>query len=134
MYFLEFISVYLLGAVGYGSLEILWRGHTHWSMLLLGGLCFYLIYLISTRMAEPLWKALIMCGAVVTSLEFAVGCLVNLRLGWDVWDYSDMPLNLMGQICPAFCTMWLLLSVPCIYLSRFLYKYVFLPNFKSRSA
>lgn len=73
-----------------------------------------------------------MCAAVITSLEFAVGCLVNLRLGWHVWDYSDIPLNLMGQICPTFSVMWLLLSVPCVYLSRFLYKYVFQPNFSSR--
>lgn len=132
MHFLEFISVYLIGAVGYGSLEVLWRGHTHWTMLVLGGVCYYLIYLISTRMRCPHWKTFLMCAAVITSLEFAVGCLVNLRLGWHVWDYSDIPLNLMGQICPTFSVMWLLLSVPCVYLSRFLYKYVFQPNFSSR--
>ncbi len=114
---------------------MLWRGRTHWTMLLLGGFCLYLIYLISTRMHDRLWKKLIMCSLVVTALEFVVGCIVNLRLGWEVWDYSTMPLNLLGQICPAFSLMWLLLSIPCVYVCRFIHRFVFAPNlkkFKSR--
>ncbi len=121
-----------MGAIGYGSIELLWRGHTHWTMLLLGGLCLYVIYIISSRMREPLWKKLIACAAVVTALEFIVGCIVNVRLSWDVWDYSDMPLNLMGQICPTFSAMWLLLSLPCIFMCRLVYNYIFKPNIKSK--
>ena len=130
MVLLEFLFIFIVGAIGYGSIEMLWRGHTHWTMLLLGGLCLYMIYLISTRMKEQLWKKLIMCAAVITALEFAVGCAVNVRLGWEVWDYSDMALNLMGQICPAFSLMWLLLSFPCIYVCRFIYSFIFEPNIK----
>ena len=132
MLLLEFSFIFICGALGYGSIELLWRGHTHWTMLLLGGVCLYLIYLISTRMADTLWKKVLMCALVVTSLEFAVGCLVNLRLGWEVWDYSTLPLNLMGQICPAFSAMWLLLSIPCIYFCRFIHRFVISPNFKSK--
>lgn len=113
---------------------MLWRGHTHWTMLLLGGVCFYLIYLIASRMKDRLWKKLIMCAFVVSSLEFAVGCLINLRFGWNVWDYSDMPLNLFGQICPTFSLMWLLLSLPCVYISRGIYVYVFKPNLPDKNA
>lgn len=121
-----------MGAIGYGSLEMLWRGHTHWTMLLLGGTCLYLIYLISSRMKDQLWKKLIMCSAVVTALEFVVGCLVNLHLGWKVWDYSDQPFNLLGQICPLFSLMWLGLSLPCIYICRLMYRYIFRPNFRNK--
>lgn len=134
MLLLEFSFIFICGAIGYGSIELLWRGHTHWTMLLLGGVCLYCIYLISTRLADALWKKVVMCALVVTSLEFAVGCLVNLRLGWEVWDYSTLPLNLMGQICPAFSLMWLLLSIPCIYGCRFLHRFVFEPNFKSKKS
>ena len=131
MHALEFISIYLFGAIGYGSIELLWRGYTHWTMLLVGGLCFYIIYLIATRMREPLWKKLLLCVASISAIEFSVGCLVNLHLGWHVWDYSTMPYDLMGQICPQFCFFWLLLSWPCLYLSVFLRKYVFEPNMKT---
>jgi len=130
MVFLEFAFIFICGAIGYGSIEMLWRGYTHWTMLLLGGLCLYLIYIISTRMNDALWKKLLMCASVVSCLEFVVGCLINLRLGWAVWDYSDMPMNLFGQICPTFCLMWLLLSLPCVYISRFIYTFVFRPNMK----
>ena len=63
---------------------------------------------------------------MITAVEFETGLLVNLTLGWGVWDYSDMPLNLMGQICPAFTLAWLALSVPgtelCTLLRRSLCK------------
>jgi uncharacterized membrane protein len=125
MTFLEFLSVYVFGAIGYGSIETLWRGYTHWTMLLTGGLCFCLIHLLATRMHQSLWKTWIMCAAVITTVEFVVGCAVNLKLGWNVWDYSLERFNLMGQICPLFSFFWFLLSIPCVYVSRLLKKYVF---------
>lgn len=122
---LEFLFVYLLGALGYGGVEMLWRGRTHWTMLLLGGLCFLCIYLIATRLALPLWKKWLLCAAIITVLEFFCGCLVNLRLGWDVWDYSSVPGNLLGQICPLYTVYWFLLSVPCTGLSYAVRHYIF---------
>ena len=125
MVFLEFFSIYVVGAIGYGALETLWRGYTHWTMIVTGGACACLMHLIATRMNDPLWKKWIMCMAAVTAVEFVVGCQVNLRLGWHVWDYSNMLLNLMGQICPLFSLFWFLLSIPCVYVSRALKRYVF---------
>ena len=126
MVFLEYISVYVFGGLGYGTLETLWRGYTHWTMLLTGGFCCCLMHLIATRMRNSLWQKWIMCTFVVTAVEFVVGCQVNLRLGWEVWDYSAQPLDLMGQICPLFSLFWFLLSIPCVWLSVFLKKYVFI--------
>ena len=34
------------------------------------------------------------------------------ELGWNVWDYSSMPLNLYGQICLPFSGLWFLLCIP----------------------
>ena len=36
----ELLSVFSIGAAGYSLLEILWRGNTHWTMTLAGGICF----------------------------------------------------------------------------------------------
>ena len=125
MAILEFLFIFIIGALGYGSIEILWRGYTHWSMLMLGGICLYFMYLVANKMRESPWKKIIMCTCIVTSLEFMVGCIVNITLGWDIWDYSDMKYNLYGQICPAFSAMWLLLSIPCICYCKLIYRYIF---------
>ena len=55
-------------------------------------------------------------AAVITSLEFTVGMIVNVGLGWNVWDYSEKPLNLFGQICPLFSIGWFFLSLPAYYI------------------
>lgn len=111
----ELILIYSVGGLLYGLLEIVWRGWTHWSMILCGGLCFTLMYLISAADIALIQKW-ILSAAAITTVEFLTGCIVNLRLGWQIWDYSSLPYNLLGQICPRFLLMWLFLSVPGIAL------------------
>lgn len=113
----EYIAVFTVGGLVYGLLEILWRGWTHWTMLICGGVCFTLMYLIARTPMRPAHK-LIASAAVITSVEFVTGCIVNLTLGMGVWDYSALPFDLMGQICPRFSLMWLGLSVPGLRLCR----------------
>ena len=117
MIVMEPILIFATGMLGYSALEMLWRGRTHWTMLLLGGICFLALYYITAyfSLVPPLlW---LLCAAVITTLEFLCGCLVNLRLGWQVWDYSGQPGNLLGQICPLFMLIWYLLSIPCCALA-----------------
>ena len=100
----KYIIIFGLGAFIYGAIEVIVRGYTHWTMAL-----FMLIN--RSRDVNILLRCLL--GAlVITSLEFAVGAVVNLGLGWDVWDYSEKPFNIMGQICPLFTLGWLALSLP----------------------
>lgn len=115
----EFFLIYSLGALLYGAIELIWRGWTHWSMLLCGGLCFYLLYAVSS-LELGFVKKLILSAAGISTVEFFTGCLVNLRMGWQVWDYSSLRFNLLGQICPQFSLMWLLLSIPGLWLCRLL--------------
>lgn len=112
---MEYLIVYAFGGLAYALLEILWRGWTHWSMILCGGLCFLLMYLISGS-AMGLVRKCVLSAAAITTVEFFTGCLVNLRLHWQVWDYSASRFNLLGQICPGFMLLWLLLSVPGLLL------------------
>ena len=108
-------AIHAAGGLLYGLIEILWRGWTHWSMVLCGGLCFLVMYLIS-GLPLCLMKKCVLSSAAICTAEFYTGCLVNLRLGWNVWDYSAERLNLLGQICPRFALLWLLLSVPGLWL------------------
>ena len=58
-----------------------------------------------------------MIGAAgITVLEFLTGCIVNIWLGWDVWDYDGMPGNVLGQICPQYMLLWLPVSLAGIVL------------------
>ncbi len=110
---LFFILLFCLGAVGYYSLEIAFRGFSHWSMALCGGLCLCLVYLANQKMARLPFVLRPLAGAVIiTAVELVAGCIVNLWLGWRVWDYSRLPLNLWGQISLLFSLLWFLLCIP----------------------
>ncbi len=102
----------VLGGLVYMGIEVLWRGRSHPTMLLLGGVCFVVIGRLNERQgcAPPLWAQAVAGAAAVTLLELVTGLIVNRWLGWNVWDYSDMPLNFMGQICLPYSLAWLLLS------------------------
>ena len=100
----------------YVLLEYLWRGRSHPTMFLLGGLCFVLLGLLNEGLRPnlPLGLQSLMGAVVVTALELACGLIVNVALGWDVWDYSDLPLNFLGQISLPFFLLWIPLSAVAI--------------------
>ncbi len=106
--------LFLFGGICYSFLEIMWRGFTHWTMFLLGGICYLIIGKLADRCCGklPLWFCCFVGTLAITALEFATGCVVNLTLKWNVWNYQDQPLNLMGQVCLGFTSLWFLLSIP----------------------
>lgn len=102
-------------------MELAFRGYSHWSMALCGGLCLCLIYLANRRLRHrPLLLRALTGALIVTAVEFAAGCVLNLYLGWHVWDYSRLPFNLFGQIAPLFSALWFALCIPlCFICSSF---------------
>jgi hypothetical protein len=115
----EYLIVFLLGASAYCTLEILFRGFTHWTMFIAGGLCFTILYhIFNGNRSRPLWKYCLIGALIITCIEFLFGCIFNLVLGWNVWDYSSYPLHFMGQICLAYTLLWFLLSVPILWIAR----------------
>lgn len=121
---LEGTSVFLAGGVLYSLIEIAWRGYTHWSMIAAGGLCFLLLYGMNRRFAHVrLPVRCLMGAAVITGIEFLVGLVVNLALGLDVWDYSGMPFNLLGQVCLLFSCLWFLLCIPAFLFSTVIRRF-----------
>lgn len=119
---IEFITIFCLGGVMYGLIEVIFRGYTHWTMAITGGVVFSLLYFINLKMGT---KSLILRGLigclVITLTEFLVGITVNLIFKMNVWDYSKMKGNILGQICPLFSLWWFVLSIPLVYLCVFLY-------------
>ncbi len=61
--------------------------------------------------AVPLWLQALVCAALVTAVELGAGCVINLWLDLDVWDYTAMPGNLWGQICPQYSAIWWVLCL-----------------------
>lgn len=111
----EYIIAFLTGFFLYGLLEIAGRGYTHWTMTLMGGTVLCVLYHMEGKGLRRVENALF--GAIfVTAAEFTVGVLDNLIMGWEVWDYSDVPLNLYGQICLPFSILWFILCVPASFL------------------
>ncbi len=112
------LTVFGIGAIGYGLIEILWRGRTHWSMLCAGGISFLGLAKISEQLKDKslFIKALAGCG-FITTVELLFGIIFNIILKRKVWDYSKMPLNIGGQICALYSFFWLILSFLFIPLS-----------------
>lgn len=117
------VMMFSVGAFGYGLLEILWRGHTHWSMPIAGGVCFSSFGLFAQKLKKAglLLKGLA-GGAFITAVEFLFGVFFNLILKKNVWDYSNLPFHLFGQICPRYAGLWALLSTAVMPLAGKLYR------------
>lgn len=123
---LKYFILFSLGGIFYIIIELLWRGYSHWSMFILGGMCFVLIGVINEfyTFDIPLFIQMLIGAFIITALEFITGCIVNLWLGLDVWDYYDMPMNILGQICLPYTILWFLLSPVCIIVDDYL-RYIF---------
>lgn len=117
-YTIYYSTLFGLGFFGYGLIEILWRGRTHPSMSLLGGLCFCVLSLIQQyfKSVKFLYRC-VLGGLTITALEFVFGLILNLKLSATVWDYSMFPINFYGQICLIYTVFWCFLSVPFLIIS-----------------
>ena len=104
--------IFAAGAIGYAFFEIAFRGYTHWTMMLTGGACVLTIYYINQELqSRSLFVRALLGMLVILVYEFFVGLVVNLWFGWEVWDYSDVRWNILGQVCPPFSVAWFALSL-----------------------
>ena len=102
--------MFYTGGAAYLSLELLYRGRSHGSMFLAGGICFLLIgHLNRVEPKLPLPLRALVGALIVTAVELGTGMVFNRQ--YQVWDYRDQPGNFMGQICPLFSALWIPLSL-----------------------
>ncbi len=124
---LKYAVLVSVGGGIYYLIEVLWRGHSHWTMAVLGGLCFLVVGIINEVLDwdTPLWQQAIYGAVIITALELEAGIVLNLFLGLEIWDYSNMPFNFMGQICLPYFALWIPLSVAGIVLDDYLRYWLF---------
>ena len=99
--------LFYMGGSAYMTLEFLWRGKSHYSMFLLGGVCFLIIGRLGQKL--PLAVRLILNSGVITTLELVTGLIVNRN--YSVWDSRTTPFNFLGQICLPFSLLWIPVSL-----------------------
>lgn len=113
------MNEFLLGAAGYPALELIWRGRTHGSMALAGGLSMMMIHRMNGMHAGRVRKS-VLCGLGITAIEAGCGLIWNRR--HQVWDYSRLPMNWRGQICLPYTALWCLLSGAALRLDKGLHR------------
>lgn len=123
----EYLFLWTFGGSLYYGIEMIFRGYSHWSMFVLGGFCmlFFALQGIWTEWNEPLWKQVLWCTVFVTAGEFITGIFVNKIMRWQVWDYSDQPFQLFGQICVPFMILFSGLCVVGIFCTAYLLHWIY---------
>lgn len=110
--------LFAMGGTAYLRVELAWRGATHWTMFLAGGLCFCLLVRLEAAHRLPVAAGAAIAAACITLLELAVGQACLSFLGLRVWDYRSEWGNLAGFICPKYTTLWYLLCLWLLFLLR----------------
>lgn len=124
---LKNIFLFSFGGALYYLIECLYRGHSHVSMQILGGIVFMFAgwqnEWIDWDVGFIYQLASVEMFALVS--EFITGCVVNLWLKLDVWDYSNLPGNILGQTSWQFALLFLPLCGVAIVLDDFIRWVIF---------
>ena len=127
------LCLFFIGFFLYMGIEIAFRGFTHWTMGIVGGLCFIIIGGLNEfyHWDLPFWKQCLIGAVVITIIEFFAGIFLNKILQLNIWDYSTVPFNIMGQVCLPFSIAWFFLSGIAIVLDDWI-RYLFFAEEKPR--
>lgn len=110
------IILFVIGGMAYFLLEILTRGYSHYSMFLCGGACFLCCGLLNEniKIQMSFVSQMVLSAVIITLLELVTGLIFNVWLKMDIWDYSKVPYNFMGQICLLYSLIWFFVSAVAI--------------------
>lgn len=113
------LILFYIGFTTYITMETLFRGYSYPLMGATGALCFLAFDKINEYLPwhmDLLWQGCI-GSLLVTAAELIIGLTLRLLRLPPMWDYSDLPLNYKGIICPQFSLLWLLLAMIGIILA-----------------
>lgn len=127
---LERAMLFLLGGGGYLAIELAWRGASHWTMFLAGGICLCVLQALAVRpVCLPLAAGA--GAAAVSGLEVCIGLACREVLHIVVWDYSAEWGNLAGLVCPRYCLYWFLLCGWVILVLRAARRFTVRPVYRT---
>ena len=127
---LERAMLFLLGGGGYLAIELAWRGASHWTMFLAGGICLCVLQALAVRpVCLPLAAGA--GAAAVSGLEVCIGLACREVLHNAVWDYSAEWGNLAGLVCPRYCLYWFLLCGWVILVLRVARRFTVRPVYRT---
>lgn len=115
------ILILLLGVM-YVGIEILWRGYSNIAMIFVGGYAGFCIGMQneSKRKNRSMWVQCLLATLETLYIEFVSGEILNVGLKLNIWDYSNLPFNLDGQVCLLYAVLWFFLMPTAIYADDFL--------------
>ena len=124
---LKYAVLFIIGGLLYCVIELIYRSRTHWTMFIVGGICFIFCGLVNEIFDWDMliWKQMAICAVGITTIEFISGLIINVVLHLNVWDYSNLPFNIMGQVCLAFMAIWYFLSFIAIVLDDWVRYLIF---------
>ena len=75
----KYLLLFVTGGLLYNIIELLLRGWSHWTMFILGGVCFICLGLINELLpwTLPRWKQMLLGAAVITYFELITDCPVT---------------------------------------------------------
>lgn len=131
--FWQYFLLWLTGGILYFYMEIMFRGYSHYSMIICGGFCFLIsgklgLEIMYKKSRFYIIKIMAVAAVVITTLEFITGIIVNVIFDLKVWDYSDVWGNVMGQICIPYTFMWGVLGLLCVYATWIIENFIINPQ------
>ena len=130
------LFLFYIGFTTYVSIEIIWKGSSHWIMGCCGGIALVLLDKINDKISWDTDILLQGCvgSVLITGMEFIIGNLYLAGLLPKMWDYSNMWLNYKGIVCLPFSLLWIVLSIVAIFLADsinyYIYKELPVPYYK----
>jgi uncharacterized membrane protein len=101
------------------------KGWSSLWMIPIGGISIYLVGLLNERYNIPIKLQSFIGAFLITVVELGTGYILNIKLKFGLWNYSDMPLNYLGQICLIFSFIWYFIMPIGIWLDDVLRYYIF---------
>lgn len=97
--------------VGWNGIKVYsLAGWTSLWMLPVGGLCGFLIGLLHETLNKRHMALTCTLGMlIIFSIELVTGLFFNVLLNMHIWDYSNMPLNILGQVTLCYVIPWFFL-------------------------
>ena len=71
----------------------------------------------------PLVRQMAISAVMVTIVELLAGLLINCD--YSIWDYRNMPFNILGQICLPYTVLWFFLSLLAIVIDDYIRYWLF---------